>query len=336
MNIKSNSNRQGNIDGARGIAAVGVVLYHYTVNYSKFFELDYSLPFVNRYGNIGVTFFFILSAYFLMRKMLNDNIKPSRYVYQRIVRLWPSYAIAVLVTGSFLLLTNSSLKSSVTGILLNLTMLNKLIGVPYVDGVYHTLTNELILLAVSTSILVTKLYKNPKLTILAWGGVTVIGRIILGMLGKDSDLMLTLWFGSKYSFAFLTGYIFAYRKQEKKPWQIFGLLCIAIYTYITMGMMYFAYIVISGIIVWVLLQDAFHFLGNKLFLFFGGISYQLFLIHEYIGFEIIHRLDIMGWKNELNIILPFVVVVIISVLIKMAADKLVSLFFKPIEGKIWR
>jgi len=94
---------------------------------------------------------------------------------------------------------------------------------------------------------------------------------------------------------------------------------IVIYTYITSGIRLVVYLILSIGFVLVftkpdnrVLKNLF---GNKFFCFLGCISYEIYLIHDYIGYEIINQLNRLGWQNEFNIVVPILVSVILAYII---------------------
>ena len=61
----SNSKRIEVLDAFRGIAALSVVLYHFTYRYSSLYEIPIpvKLPAILNYGYLGVHLFFIISGF---------------------------------------------------------------------------------------------------------------------------------------------------------------------------------------------------------------------------------------------------------------------------------
>src|SRR5690348_11363931 len=87
------------IDALRIIAAVAVVVYHYTfadfaggLTMTAFPQIS---P-VTRYGYLGVDLFFVISGFVCLLTALNR--KPHQFVISRIVRLYPAYWVAVTLT----------------------------------------------------------------------------------------------------------------------------------------------------------------------------------------------------------------------------------------------
>ena len=66
------------LDGLRGVAAFGVISYHYAALNSGF---------AGRYSALCVDFFFVLSGFVLYPKLIQNN--RTSFLTNRIIRLWP-------------------------------------------------------------------------------------------------------------------------------------------------------------------------------------------------------------------------------------------------------
>jgi peptidoglycan/LPS O-acetylase OafA/YrhL len=137
--------RLTSLDVLRFIAAMSVVLYHYT--YRRGAEGAAAplsgLQAVTMHGYLGVDLFFIISG-FVVLWSARDRA-PRDFVRSRALRLFPEFWISVLLSAAvFSLFTNITVREMGLGMtLLNLTMIPQYFGAPYVDGVYWTLGVEL-------------------------------------------------------------------------------------------------------------------------------------------------------------------------------------------------
>jgi peptidoglycan/LPS O-acetylase OafA/YrhL len=78
------------LDGLRGIAALVVVIYH----------AHHLIPPIAQRGYLFVDFFFLLSGYVLAlaaEDKLRLSLSPEKFLWRRILRLWPVMAIGALV-----------------------------------------------------------------------------------------------------------------------------------------------------------------------------------------------------------------------------------------------
>ncbi|MDQ0373228.1 acyltransferase family protein [Cellulomonas humilata] len=135
------------LDALRFGAAAAVVLYHFTARTSSAWGDGQAerLGGAGRwtgYGSLGPELFFVISGFVIL--MTAWGRPTAHVVASRIGRLYPAYWVAVLSTGLLLLVVWPEGKQvTAHQVLVNLTMLQSALGVDHVDGVYWTLWTEL-------------------------------------------------------------------------------------------------------------------------------------------------------------------------------------------------
>ncbi|MFE4856779.1 acyltransferase family protein [Streptomyces sp. NPDC056670] len=134
------------LDGLRLLAALAVVVYHFTAREGAWSVDAKSLfPAVftpAAYGWLGVQLFFLISGFVICMSCWGRTL--GDFFVSRVIRLFPAYWFAVLATAAVLTLTRGDgPRLSVSTILTNLTMLQEPLGVHHVDGVYWTLFAEM-------------------------------------------------------------------------------------------------------------------------------------------------------------------------------------------------
>ena len=136
------------LDALRFVAAIAVVAYHFTVYPFPFgwpnppVEIFGALSRISGYGYLGVYLFFIISGFVISLSARGRTT--GQFVASRMGRLLPAFWVAVPVAGILapLILTGRITSESLRNTAVNLTMLPKAFGAPYVDGVYWTLWIE--------------------------------------------------------------------------------------------------------------------------------------------------------------------------------------------------
>src|SRR3970282_136585 len=95
-------NRYRSIDGMRGIAALGVVVFHLAGNLKP--ELSILLPdFINvifSYGYLGVPVFFVISGFVISLSVKDSPITANyagNFILRRSIRLDPTYWASIAV-----------------------------------------------------------------------------------------------------------------------------------------------------------------------------------------------------------------------------------------------
>ncbi|MGP5395826.1 acyltransferase family protein [Arthrobacter rhombi] len=141
--------RMALLDGLRLVAAVGVILYHYTAWHHGYWGVEpakTAWPNLSRlsvFGNMGVQLFFVISGFVILLSAYGK--RPAQFIGSRVGRLFPAYWVAVLATGVliFFIWPVMGKRLSFSDWAVNLTMMQRGFNVPYVDGVYWTLWAEM-------------------------------------------------------------------------------------------------------------------------------------------------------------------------------------------------
>ncbi|GAA5003707.1 hypothetical protein GCM10025734_41260 [Kitasatospora paranensis] len=133
------------LDGLRFVAVLMVVLYHYVAYGSDWGRSRAELfPVLYRpaaYGWLGVQLFFLISGFVICLSCWGRSL--SDFLTSRVVRLFPAYWFAVLLTTTVVaLIPGGTRPRPGRDILTNLTMMEYPFGAPYVDGVYWSLWVE--------------------------------------------------------------------------------------------------------------------------------------------------------------------------------------------------
>lgn len=93
--------RLQNIQTLRGVAALGVLLFHISGSLVAHHGLSIFEPFL-RYGEYGVDLFFALSGLIMvlvMREEKNQAMDIARFLYSRFSRIYPTYWFYVILVG---------------------------------------------------------------------------------------------------------------------------------------------------------------------------------------------------------------------------------------------
>jgi peptidoglycan/LPS O-acetylase OafA/YrhL len=138
------------LDGLRFVAALSVVLFHFTGRDSVAWAESVRdvFPFVSQftiYGGFGPYLFFMISGFVVLMSAWGRRV--PAFIASRVGRLYPAYWVAVLVAAVVLVLNQHIIDRwdslGFPGVALNLTMFQSAFGVGHVDGVFWTLWVEL-------------------------------------------------------------------------------------------------------------------------------------------------------------------------------------------------
>ena len=135
------------LDGLRFLAALSVVVFHFTARAHEDWgtSVDRAFPTLSQYaayGTLGVEFFFIISGFVILMTAWDRSL--ADYTASRIGRLFPAYWAGVaLSTLLLVVLWPEGRPADLGQALVNATMLHEAWGVHRLEGVYWTLWIEL-------------------------------------------------------------------------------------------------------------------------------------------------------------------------------------------------
>jgi len=289
--------RYGELDALRGLAALAVVFFHYTHQYRGIYGHSIPANWDFKYGNYGVELFFILSG-FVIYLTVKRVKTPFEFAYKRLTRLYPTYWWCLITT--FIVVSIFSLpgkESTITEALVGLTMLQGLLDVDPVDDSYWSLLPELIFYSFMFLLIYYKQLKKINLYFSIWVLIMIINSFL-------KIPYITTVFNLRYGMLFFAGIIFYKLRTGNRSWInhliiAYCFLAVLIVTREPIGIM-----IISCffIIFYLVAFEKLNFLAKEPLIFFGKISYALYLLHQFIGYVIINYLRSHGIENGLLLI----------------------------------
>jgi peptidoglycan/LPS O-acetylase OafA/YrhL len=306
------------LDALRGIAALMVVLYHFISDYPRIIPGVSALPFGFKIGQHGVELFFAISGFVIFMTLENTRTA-SDFIVSRFSRLYPTYwacmAITILVAY---LMGPVNLQTSPSAIFVNLSMLAYFFEVKRVDFSYWSLTAELFFYGWMLLIWRLNYLKRIEWILVGW----ILIRFVLWKI-PILPSWATLLIIERYIPYFAIG-VAAYRvwcgaRTWRDQWI---LILMALLNLAIIETYYQFYVNVCVLIMMVLLSD--HKLGwlcQPPLLWLGAISYPLYLIHQFVGYALMVKLETMGLPVELNIFIALGSVLILATLIHHLIEK---------------
>ena len=329
-NSKTPTGRLAAVDGLRGVAACAVMFFHYTL-FDSLYEKPTELHPIFYLGYYGVHLFFVISG-FVISMTLDKTPALWTFVLMRGGRIFPAYWAAVSLT--FSVLTMAPLphnQPSIATYLINLTLLQKFIGVPHIDDVYWTLTVEVCFYAIMFAV-----YKSKQqLHLIRWCTGWLIFQLAAAILEHAHALTLpkSIKVATLFEFGhlFIAGILFSQsRLAGIKPLHLFLLSwCVAAQFYIPLRSFdWMPYRNFDGGIVAAIfvlfafaIRSRMGFLTSKPLLFLGGISYTLYLLHYQIGVVLITALIATGLPRTAAIAITVGSVVFIALILSKIIER---------------
>lgn len=304
--MKGASARLAELDALRGVAVLLVLAYHYTTRFGELFPQAAwgSFPL----GNYGVHLFFVISG-FVIFMTLERSERGMDFVVGRFSRLYPAYWTAIVATSAVLLVIAGPVRPpSVTQALVNLTMLHGFIGVPSVDGVYWSLEVELLFYALALGAFRAGLLPRAEMLVAAWLALAALYAspwwpAHLARLAGAAVLarLLILEFAPLFAIGIL---LYRLYRGAGKPAAIYPLLAAAFVLVLCVEPPAVSLLIVAGaLVLWRVGRGGTALLRTPLLLFFGTISYSLYLLHQKIGHAVLLWLADQGWSAPARIAL---------------------------------
>lgn len=282
------------LDGLRGIAALGVLLYHYTTLFDRYFPDHQASPATFWIGQFGVQLFFLISGYVIFWTAHRSR-GPLDFLVLRFSRLYPTYWAALAFGVLVVYATGfTELYRSAAELLTNVTMLQRLVGIRDFDGVYWSLSVEIVFYAFILIVMVISRNRidGPWLTWLLWMWMGSGAAFVLWDAARPDFLshLLVVACAGLYAPLFSVGLllyknsgrvtidvIMAYALSVLLSWVDGGAAAGA--SVAALGLAFAAVVITRNIPV----------LRWRPLLWLGAISYPLYLVHQNMGYVVLAR-----------------------------------------------
>jgi peptidoglycan/LPS O-acetylase OafA/YrhL len=287
------------LDALRGIAAIIVLVSHYVWAYHHYFKILTPEKLYFKYGDWGVQFFFVISG-FVIFMTLEKVSSVKEFALARFLRLYPVYWFCMFLTLTFLFFLPFPNWDSPSLIMIikNLTMLQGFMRTRHVDQVYWSLCVEVAFYAIMGSIFYFKKMRQIELICLIWLFLSLVVIYFDFPLKKYIVVLLIL----KNAPLFIAGIMFykirngiATVKNHLLIMISFVVFLLILYTdKIEADLDFIPFVLLSIVYLtfYYLTYNSSKFLRNPVLLFFGSISYPLYLLHNVIGYCIITKIRI--------------------------------------------
>lgn len=322
MQDKIQNNRLKELDALRGLAAMMVVFFHFSMGRPQG-QLGFKL------GTTGVDLFFIISGFVIYMSL--NRVKTSiDFVINRISRLYPTYwtcvsfTFIVISVYSFFKMGDAA-HVDFKGYLANMTMFQFYFEIKNLDGTYWTMIVEMIFYIGILFLFHFKILKY----------LNVVGLFLTAMAVGMTALWPKTYFVTRTMYwmpllqfipLFLAGTVF-YRIYtfKTKLLENYALLIICLVSQIMLFNFaggskkfinhseYAAMLIVYFTLFTLFVNGKLSFIVSKTTLFLGKISFALYLIHQYISIVVIlpylvDQLHYNFWMVSLFVCLPTVLI----------------------------
>ncbi|WP_067063281.1 acyltransferase family protein [Roseateles chitosanitabidus] len=307
----SSTPRLAQLDALRGIAALAVVLFHYTTRFDEVFGHARDPLVAVPYGYLGVNLFFMISG-FVIFMTLERTSRPLDFVVSRFSRLYPAYWGALLLTFGLTHLIGLPGKTVGLDVLaVNVTMIQGFFGVPHVDNVYWTLEVEL--LFYFWALLSHRLGGASGLRSFLFGclALRLVYAGALALFQVDLPWVGQRWLLLPYICWFALGVaIYRLSRGERGQAADRADLTLAAGALLVMALADGPGWAVLGAVFFAVLFGAargrWTWLEHPALIWLGGVSYTLYLVHENIGWAMLRRFEQWGVEVHVAILLTLI------------------------------
>jgi peptidoglycan/LPS O-acetylase OafA/YrhL len=301
------------IDLLRFLAAIFVVFNHYTWRLNAGDEHISTVSFpefagVTKYGLLGVNLFFIISGYVVLMSAQGKTVR--QFFISRVTRLYPAFWAAC--TLSFVVMrlfgppptapSFSWFNRTLGDYFVSMTMFQGFVGRLPIDGVYWTLTIELMFYIFIAMLVGFKLLPHLNVVCLLW-------MIYVAAVGPTPGVETPLYFFliGQYAPYFIAGMLFyLIQNKQGKRWQLYsllffayvlalrqskgemGALSLAVHEHMSGLVAMVASTVFFGIF-YLVITRTINLQKAKWLSIPGSLTYPLYVIHAVIGYIVFQR-----------------------------------------------
>lgn len=328
--------RVNEIDLLRFLAALSVVLYHYSFRgYAADGMSIMPYPLLAplaKYGSLGVELFFMISGFVILMTAADGSLK--KFIVSRVVRLYPAFWACCTITFlAIVLMDDPRFSASIGQYLVNMTLLSKFVKVPSIDGVYWSLFVEFRFYALVAFVLLIKRIHQAELFLIFW----LISSVVLVIIPVDKLRYLLIVDYSAYFIAGATYFlVWTQGVSKRKYFLIITSWGLAIYQssnafsgfekqfsttingYIVAGIitMFFVAMFLVSI-------RCTGFFGRNRWLMVGAITYPLYLIHQNIGY-LIFNFSYPAVSNHLLLPGAILLMLLVAYVVNAYVEKIIS------------
>ncbi|MFD1951146.1 acyltransferase family protein [Sphingomonas arantia] len=312
------------LDALRGLAALAVMLFHYTTRYTEMYPAAPQPVWAVPWGHHGVELFFAISG-FVIFVTLDRSRTLADFAVSRVSRLFPAYWTAILLTSLVMLLAGQyDLLRTPAEILVNLTMLQGFLRVAPVDAAYWTLSIELAFYAVMAVIWRLGLFRHIGVVLIGWLLLPWIWTYAPALTGHTPSWLLGLLLIQAQIPWFAIG-IAAYRLRLGSGggggWA-YPVIAFALVTIAACQGLSALWVAVPVTLVMVTVATrGLRALRWPPLVWLGTISYSLYLLHQNIGHVLIAALERRGTAPSLAIAITIIVAIALAAAVSYAIER---------------
>ncbi len=307
------SSRIIELDALRALAAINLMLFHFTHVYQVKYGFVGTLGFELPYGKYGVQLFFMLSGFVnamtLMRRQVADD-----FLVNRFLRIYPSFWAMIALNCLLVLVSPIALGNMATdSVFANTTALPNLLGYATIEPVTWTIQVEMLFYFVILLMFLTGSFQQLLRTIMLYVLLSLVGCLAIDYMHARNPAatvlpaltflrsLLILDYFPLFAIGMLLHEVYA---QRGRRWLNLVGVVLSVVVFHLIDNHHHHPIVTIGFI-GLLTASAYGklpFLRMRPFVFIAAISYALYLFHNNLGCTLIHWVNHAGLSPLFSII----------------------------------
>lgn len=326
------------LDALRALAAINLLLFHFTLVFPNKYGFNTPLGFDFPYGKYGVQLFFMLSGFVNAMTLLRKQ-QPGEFIVARFIRILPSYWMVIglnVVLFSCFSMYSTTVTADAT--VANLTVMPMLFGYDAWEPVTWTLQVEMLFYFILMTLFVGGALNNTFRTTMILLGISALAvPMVHGWQATAPEAWTTRaasflsdLFILKYIPLFVTGMLLheIWAKRSNVYKNLFGILIAAVVFHTidlrdhnpAVTVILLATLALSA-------YGKLPVLRSKPLMFISAISYSLYLFHNNLGCLLIR------WIHDAGVS-PLMSIVIVTILAFILAALLTYWVEQPISRKL--
>ncbi len=317
--------RLAEVDALRGVAALAVLLFHYTARFVELYAPAGAPSLAFPHGHYGVNLFFVVSG-FVIFMTLERTRTGMDFVVSRFSRLFPVYwaaiALTFAVTSGFGLPGKEVTALQALG---NVVMLHGFASIPHVDDVYWTLEVELLFYVIMLLLFLRSQLARVHQLLWALLALRLAYYLSARLFGIDLPwtlarlLILTFipWFALGICIYQAT---LGRSTADPRAWRATALAALACLAVVDHWGLAVLAALLAGL-VWAAATGRLPWLAHPVLVFFGTISYPLYLVHENIGWVVQRAVLAQALPFDVSAVVAFGVSVTLAALLTRTVEQ---------------
>lgn len=308
------------LDALRGLAAIAVVLFHFTAQFDDLHGFAHPPLLKLALGNYGVQLFFVISG-FVIYMTLDKTRTAADFAVSRFSRLFPAFWAALFIT-TFAIYTRGlpDMRLPLDEWALNLTMMPKMFAADFLDGSYWTLEVELVFYVQMLVFWQLGWLRVPERVVAAWLAIAYASGLLRDAghpLSFHTDQLLIPAHIPYFAMGVL---FFRMQREGVTPHRIALVGACLLTVHLTLPATYLWIGLGTAVLFALFLGGWLRWLCNPVLAALGAISYPLYLVHQQVGTILLYELEQRGWDGNASV----AAAIALSVVLAYAVHRLVE------------